>query len=152
MRREHELYREAVKNLLNVVRGGAERLELRDPSRQRFTERLGMLLPLPVVQYTDPLPVLGDVDQVEEDAERSGHDRRLPLVERFDPGREGRLGVVPAEAAVAAQRSDLLHEIDCLLAGDLTDHRAEHVTEKTHIAVEQFVVGHGGGSGGGKAG
>jgi hypothetical protein len=66
-----------------------------------------MKVSLALTKHANPLPVLGDVGEIEEDAERPGHDGRLLLVERLNPG--GRLaaivGKMPVMQALITTRS-----------------------------------------------
>ena len=142
MRREDELDRQPVEHLLHVGGGKTERLQFGHPGRQRLPEGLRMPLPFPVAENPNPLPVLGDVDQIEEDAEGPRHEPRLPLVERLDPGRQRLFGVVPSGPAVACKLPHLLHQGECLGAGEFANHRAEHVSQQADIAAQEVVVVH----------
>ena len=143
MGREDEFDRETVERLLHIGRREAERLELGDARGQRFADRLRRPLPLSLPEHADPLPILGDVDQIEIDAEGAGDALRLGGVERFDLCRERPFGVVPAGATVAGKAANLLHQSERLLAGQLHDHGPEHVAEQADVATQQIVVGHG---------
>jgi hypothetical protein len=103
MGREDKLDRETVERLLHVGCREAERLEFGDAGGQRFADRLWRPLPFTLPQHADPLPVLGDVDQVEIDAEGAGDTLCLSGVERFDLCGERPFGVVPAGATVAVE-------------------------------------------------
>ena len=103
-----------------------------------------MKVSLALTKHADPLPVLGDVGEIEEDAERPGHDGRLLLVERLDPSGERGLRVVAALSPLAGQTADLLDEGVRPRAGEFLDHGSEHVAQKPHVATEEFVVAHGG--------
>ena len=100
---EHEFHRKPVEHLLHVISRRAERLQFGDPGGERFAERVGMKVSLALTKHADPLPVLGDVGEIEEDAERAGHDGRLLLIERLDPGGERGLRVVAALSPLAGQ-------------------------------------------------
>ena len=150
MRREHELHVQPVEDLLHLGGGHSEFTQFGDSGRERFTERFGMPESLAVAKHPHPLPILRDVREVEEDAERPSRHRRLPVVEGFDPRDEGGFGFVSALAAVAGEAADLLHQVVGLVTGDFADHRPEHVAQEPHVAAEKFVVGHGVGCGGGR--
>ena len=92
-----------------------------------------------VPQHPHPLPVLGDIGQVEEDAERLRHDSRLGGIERFNAFGQSRLSPMLAGPAIPRQHADLFDEIEGLTTGQFHDHIAEHVAEEAHIAPQQFI-------------
>ena len=89
------------------------------------------------------MPVFGDVDEVEEHAEGSGHDRRLSVIEGRDPRVEFRFGSLLARPAIAGQRPNLLHEVQRFLPFRFPDHAAEHVSEEADVAAEKVIIDHG---------
>ena len=81
MGREDEFNRQPVERLLHVGGAQAERFQLGDASGEGFANRLRRTLPFPLAEHPDPLPVLGDVDEVKIDAEGPGDGLRLGGVE-----------------------------------------------------------------------
>lgn len=104
-----------------------------------------MPLLLAVAKHADPLAVLGDVHQVEKDAETAGDDPRLWFRERFDPGCEQPLRIEPAGATVPREHPHVLDEGQGLRSGEVPDHRSQKIAEQSNIAPQEVVVGHGAG-------
>jgi hypothetical protein len=98
--------------------------------------------PLAVAEHADPLAVLGDVDEIEEDAERPGDELCLIFRERLDAGGERSFRLVIAGPAVVGEGADLRHEGEGLGAGEPPEHVAEEVVEEANVTAEQVVGGH----------
>ena len=140
---EDELDREPVELALHVVGREAARGERLDGGGERFAQRLRMAEPLPLAEHTDPLPIFGDVGEVEEDGERAGHDPGLVRVERFDLGGQRPFGVVHALAAIAGEPADLGHQRRSFGPRLFHDHGVEFAVEEPDVAPEQVVVDQG---------
>jgi len=140
---EHELHAQPVKRGLDGVGRQTPLLKLGHAAGERLLERQRIPLPLPVPQHADPLPILGDVHQIEEHAEGPGDDLSLPVVEAGDPLVEGDAGCLVAGPPIAGQAADFLNQRECLRAFEFPDHAPEHVAEQADIATEEFVIDHG---------
>ena len=140
---EDQLDREAVEGPLHLGGGHASGGQLLNRRGQRFPEGLRMTEPLPVAEHPHPLPVFGDVGQIEKYREGAGHDPSLRDVEARDfVGQQG-LGLMHAEAAVAGQPADVGHQRRGFRAGLFHDHRIEFAIEQANIAPQKVVVDHG---------
>jgi hypothetical protein len=146
------LHREPVEGGLDLGGREAGRGELGDPAGQRLHQRQRITGSLPVAEHPHPLPVFGDVDQVEEHAQGPGHDRRLAVVKAGDPGIERGLGRLLAGPPGPGQPADFLGQRQGLGPFELADHVGEHALQEAHIAAEQFVIDHGSRSSGRQAG
>ena len=141
MGREDEVDAQAAERLLHVVRREPQRLQFGDAGGERFTERLGGPVPLPLPEHADALTVLGDVHEVEVDAEGTGHEFRVTRSEARDAGGERLLGGRPTGTALERQTADIGDQIRHTVPGQITDDIAEGVGEMPDVAAEK-VVGH----------
>ena len=108
--RKDEFDCKSVERLLHLRRRKAAGLEFGDAGRERFADRFGRPFTFPLAEHANPLPVLGDVDQIEIDAEGPGDALRLGRVERLDPGGQSPLGIMATRATVAGERADFLDQ------------------------------------------
>jgi hypothetical protein len=99
--------------------------------------------PLPVAEDANPLPILGDVHEVEVDAEGAGDDPGLVLVEPLDPGGQLPFGVVGPGPSLAGEGPHLLDERQGLRPLQVADHVVEQAAQKPHVAAKQIVFRHG---------
>ena len=90
-------------------------------------------------QPAQAMVLLGDVRQVEEEAEGAQHERLLAQVERADRGRQLGAGRGVAVPAGAGEQPDPLLDCEQLLALLLDDHLAEQLPEQPHVRAERIV-------------
>ena len=111
-------------------------------TRERVLERLARDAALVLVGAPAPEPVvlLGDVRELEEDAERAQHDglalerqRRDRLLERL---------ALPAAARPARERADPLDEVEHLLPLLLDEHAPEQVAEQADVRAQAGIRSH----------
>jgi hypothetical protein len=140
--RENELDGETVEGRLDVVGRDSLFLKIGDPAGERLDEWLRITFPFTIPQHTNTLAVLGDVDEIEKDAERPGDHPGLPFIEACNPFVERGLRRMVTPAPGAGERADLLDEVERPWTLELLDHPAEHVSEESDIAAEQFGIDH----------
>ena len=121
-------------------------LGLVDPAavelRERVGERLARDPPLGLVLAPPPDPVvlLGDVDELEEQRERPQHGALALRPERRD--RLAERASRAAGARVAGERADPLLLVEETLALLLDEHPAEQVAEQAHVGTESGIGRH----------
>ncbi len=105
-------------------------------ARDRVGERLSRDPPLVLVLPPPPQPVvlLGDVGELEEERERPQHRRLLLELEPTD--RRLELGAIAGLAGDARQTADLLLQRQQLVAFLLDEHLPEHVAEQADVGAE----------------
>ena len=94
-------------------------------------------------QDAHPVPILGQIGQIEKNAERSGDNASRRLIERCDQLSQFRLGVRRAGSPITRNFANFFDMIQRLRASQIADHIAEHVAQKAHVATQQFIVNHG---------
>ena len=127
-------------------RSGGLDLGLVDPAPVQLRERIGERLAwnpslgLVLAAPADPVVLLGDVDELEEQRERP-QDCALPLgAERRDRSTESASRA--ARARIARQRPDSLFLVEELLALLLDEHAPEQVAEQAHVGAEGGIGRH----------
>ena len=110
--------------------------------RERVGERLPRHAPLGLVLAAapDPVVLLGDVDELEEERERPQHGR-LPLEAEPGDGGAERLARA-AGAGVAREGADPLLVVEQVLALLLDEHAPEQVSEQADVGAESGVGRH----------
>ncbi len=111
-----------------------------DRRRQRFGNGFRIEPGLALPQHPHPLPVFGDVGQVEKDAERPGDGARLVVVEGGDFFGQLLFGLARAAAPFAGQQPDFLDQFQGGRAGQLRNDRPQHVGQHPHVATQQIVT------------
>jgi len=132
---QHQVHPEPAERLVEPVpvRSGAE---LRHGGGQRLAPRaLAGGLP---EQGAHPLPLLGQVDQVEVDGERLGDQlgavQRPPRHQRGDLVRAGAIGGPGPGPGGDDRAPQPLHVVEQILPAAVADHLTEQVTEQPDIA------------------
>ena len=100
-----------------------------------------LLLALVAAPAAHAMPRLGDVGELEVEAERAQDSRRALLVERAHAGRERR--AVGRRARVPGLAREVPHALDVgqqILADLLDEHAPERVADEAHVAPQRVVA------------
>ena len=121
----------------------ASSIPLRVELRERVGERLARhpSLGLVLAPAPDPVVLLGDVDELEEQRERPQH-RALRARARAPRPRRASAPREPPRARVARERPDPLLVVEEVLALLLDEHAPEQVAEQAHVGAESGVGRH----------
>ena len=140
MRGKNELDGDLIHQRLHFRRRQPATLERGDRIANRFLPRLGERRLLALLQRTNPLTVLSEVGEFQENAETADNDLELLFAE-FRQQRFERLArlIVPL-AHRTGQAANLLDQIEARVAGKLRDRRAERPAQVVDLAA-QFVMG-----------
>ncbi len=165
MGREHQLDRQSIEDLLHPLGRHAAAGKFGEAGRNRLRDRGRIALPFALPQHAHPLPILGNVGQVEKDAERSRHGPGLAVAEPGNHGGQLALGpitlntvamgpmpwgavillAVVARSPLAGQQADAFHQVEGRGTVEAGDYRAQQVTQQMNVAAEQVVADHGSG-------
>ena len=139
MGREHELDPQAARPPPAASASSTPpRVELREGVGERLARNapLGLVLAAPA----DPVVLLGDVDELEEERERSQHGG---LALEAEPGdRVAERDARASRACIAGERANPLLVVEELLALLLDEHAPEQIAEQANVGAECGVGRH----------
>jgi len=122
--------------------GGAGGGETGDGVGDRFRPRVAGALPFAVAEHPGPVPVLGEIGEVEEYSECADQDFDFGFIEGADFGVQPRGRVAEPEPSTAGERPNFFYKFEGGLPFEVADRFAKQFAEHPDVAPQQIVAYH----------